>query len=168
MNLQRLVLATLMLSLTHISAANVYDTILYCEGQLTNWMTGAPVTARLVIVPAERTDRSLWAGDPHDTEPLALGVGLGLVEWDDGVLGVRRDRAVQLTQPTDDSTLYDPIDMPLLILGFRPSPTGSIPLIVQVEVHKRGIPFKAWLPGREELLSGNCHKLEESAALTVD
>lgn len=168
MNLKRMVLAMLVLSATNANAASVYDTILYCEGQSTNWMTGIPVTAKIAIVPAERTDRSLWAGDPHDSEPLALGVGLGLVEWDDGVLGVRRDRAVQLTQPTNDSTLYDPIDMPLLILGFRASPTGSIPLVVQVEVHKRGIPFKAWLPGRDELLTGGCEKLQENAASTVD
>jgi hypothetical protein len=163
-----MVLAILALSATNTNAASAYDAILYCEGQSTNWMTGTPVTAKIAIVPAERTDRSLWAGDLDDTEPLANGVGLGLVEWDDGVLGVRRDRAVQLTQPTNDSTLYDPIDMPLVILGFRASPTGSIPLVVRVEVHKRGIPFRAWRPGREELLTGGCKKLQESAAYTID
>lgn len=168
MTLQPIVFAMLVLSATNTNATSAYDTILYCEGQSTNWMTGTPVTSKIAIIPAERTDRSLWASDPNNDEPLALGVGLGLVEWDDGVLGVRRDRAVQLTQPTNDSTLYDPIDMPLLILGFRASPTGSIPLVVQVEVHQPGIPFKAWLPGRDELLTGNCKKLQESAASAID
>ncbi len=168
MNLRRMVLALLTLSATNANAASAYDTILYCEGQSTNWMTGAPVTAKIAIVPAERTDRSLWAGYLDDTEPLANGVGLGFLEWDDGVLGVRRDRAVQLTQPTNDSTLYDPIDMPLVVLGFRASPSGSIPLVVHVEVHKRGIPFRAWLPGRDELLTGGCEKVNRSAGYTID
>ena len=78
------------------------------------------------------------------------------MSWDDGVLGVRRDRALQLTQPTKKKPAYGAVDVPLVVIGFRRSPSGGIPLMVQVEVHKEGMPFRAWLPGRSRLLSGHC------------
>jgi hypothetical protein len=160
MNNRQVCSTMLLLFAAHSSVASVYDSVLHCSGRSTNWMTGSPATTNLTIVPAQQTNRPLWLGavPGYDTVPLTLGVGLGSVIWDDGVLGVRRDRALQLTQPGSDPNSYSPVEVPLVILGFRRSPTGGIPLVLQIEVHKDGIPFSAWLPGRSELLTGSCEE----------
>ncbi len=141
-----------------LRAATHYQTVLECSGLQVDPATGQQSTAKMVILPASSTDQALWLGAAEHAEsvPLALGAGMGVVIWDDGVFGVRRDRALQLTQPTRDRPAYGAVEMPLVIIGFRRSPSGSIPLIVQVEVHQPGIPFRAWLPGRDALFTGNC------------
>ena len=161
-------LAALLLCVVDSSPASVFEAVLHCSGRATDWTTGLPVTADLTVVPAARTDRPLWVGGApnYDAEPLTLGVGVSIVTWSDGVLGVRRDRALQLTQPGSDRTGYAPIQMPLVILGFRQAPSGSIPLLLQIEVHQEGIPFRAWLPGRPELLTGFCDVNREAPSAT--
>jgi len=158
MRRRRIFVTSLLCGVVQSLSAGEYQSVLLCSGHSSDRTTGAPVTVELTIVPAERTDRPLWVGEVPDylSGPLTLGVGLGAVTWDDGAFGVRRDRALQLTQPGDDKGRYAPIEMPLVVLGFRASPSGSIPLLVQVEVHRDGLPFKAWLPGHSELLAGEC------------
>ena len=61
----------------------------------------------------------------YEPLPLTLGAGVGAVVWDDGVLGVRHDRALQLTQPGRDSDVYAPAKIPLVIVGFSRSASGA-------------------------------------------
>ena len=135
-----------------------YRSVLECAARSPSWATGAPVEVRLTVVPAARTDQALRLGGARGGagEPLSLGAGMGVLVWDDGVLGPRRDRAVQLTQPTDRRPARGEPRMPLVILGFRAAPSGSIPLLLHVDVHAPGKPFRAWLPGREALVEGGC------------
>ena len=140
------------------ATAGEYRSTLECTARSLSWRTGEPVEIRITLVPAASTRQPLWLGGARVgvDQPITLGAGLGEMIWDDGVLGPRRDRAVQLTQPTDREPAAGELRMPLVVLGFRGAPSGSIPVLLHVDVHAPGLPFRAWLPGRDALVSGGC------------